>query len=97
LQSAVSIPDTWERWSRSASGPWKKATLFAHGTVFKDAAGAVVTEVALWELLGNDREARSPRNLATSYDRGPTCSLGGKNLADIMLLEDTDPDADPAC
>ena len=33
----------------SARGPWKKATLFAQGTVFKDAAGALVAEVALWE------------------------------------------------
>lgn len=182
----------------SARGPWKKATLFAQGTVFKDAAGALVAEVALWEaadpegdlvwgvlwrpkdapstleikagtgkwkgiagkgklldgesrweldwsianlesaalrfkpgdyayhdsgfsfhgphvtemsrklpngaaliynnqsgvLLSDNREARSPRNLATSYDRGTTYSMGDKDLADIMLLEDTDPDGD---
>lgn len=182
----------------SASGPWNKATLFAQGTVFKDASGAVIAEVALWEttdpegnlvwgvlwrpagaphsleikagtgkwkgiagkgklidgdsrweiawsianlesaalrgrpgdyahhdsgfsfhgphitetsrtlpngvtltynnqsgvLLSDNREARSPRNLATSYDRGTTYSLGDKNLGDIMLLEDTDPDGD---
>jgi hypothetical protein len=45
-------------------------------------------------LLSDNREARSPRNLATSYDRGTTYSIGDKNLADIMLLEDTDPDGD---
>jgi sugar phosphate isomerase/epimerase len=182
----------------SAKGPWNKATLFAQGTVFKDAGGAVIAEVALWEttdpegdlvwgvlwrpadaphslevkagtgkwkgiagkgklidgdsrweiawsianresvalrgrpgdyayhdsgfsfhgphvtetsrtlpngvtltynnqsgvLLSDNREARSPRNLATSYDRGTTYSLGDKNLGDIMLLEDTDPDGD---
>lgn len=181
-----------------ADGPWEKATLFAQGTVFKDAGGAVIADVALWEtadpegdlvwgvlwrptdaplaleikagtgrwkgiagkgklpvgesgweiewsianregaalrgkpgdyafhdsgfsfhgphvteatrklpngaaltynnqsgvLLSNDREARSPRNLATSYDRGTTYSIGDKNLADVMLLEDTDPDGD---
>ncbi len=182
----------------SATGPWKKATLFAQGTVFKDTAGALVAEVALWEatdpegdlvwgvlwrpkdapytleikagtgkwkgiagkgrllegesrweldwsianlesaavrgrpgdfayhdsgfsfhgphvteksitlpngvtlthnnqsgvLLSDDREARSPRNLATSYDRGTTYTLGDMDLGDIMLLEDTDPDGD---
>jgi sugar phosphate isomerase/epimerase len=45
-------------------------------------------------LLSDDREARSPRNLATSYDRGTTYRMGDKDLADIMLLEDTDPDGD---
>jgi sugar phosphate isomerase/epimerase len=45
-------------------------------------------------LLSDNREARSPRNLATSYDRGTTYSVGDKNLADIMLLEDTDPAGD---
>lgn len=45
-------------------------------------------------LLSDSREARSPRNLATSYDRGTTYSVGDKDLADIMLLEDTDPDGD---
>jgi len=182
----------------SAGGPWKNAALFVQGTVFKDAAGGVIADVALWEttdpegdlvwavlwrpkdaphtfeikagtgkwrgiagkgrlsegesrwkidwsianlesaaircrpgdyayhdsgfsfhgphvtdmsrtlpngvtlvynnqsgvLLSDNRDARSPRNLATSYDRGTTYSLGGKNLADIMLLEDTDPDGD---
>jgi len=181
-----------------ANGPWKKATLFAQGTVFKDAGGAVTADVALWEttdpegdivwgvlwrptdaplafeikagtgkwkgiagkgklpdgesrweidwsianlesaalrgrpgdytyhdsgfsfhgphvtemsiklpngatltynnqsgvLLSDNREAGSPRNLATSYDRGTTYSIGDRNLADIMLLEDTDPDGD---
>ena len=181
-----------------ANGPWKKAALFAQGTIFKDAGGAVIADVALWEttdpegdlvwcilwqpkdaphaleikagtgkwkgisgkgkllngrarweiewsianlesaalrckpgdyayhdsgfsfhgphvtemsrklpngatliynnqsgvLLSDNREARSPRNLATSYDRGTTYSIGDRNLADIMLLEDTDPDGD---
>jgi hypothetical protein len=180
------------------SGPWKNATLFAQGTLFKDASGAVVTDVALWEmadpdgdlvwgvlwrptdtphtleikagtgkwkgingrgelldsetrwkidwsianlgnaalrgkpedytyhdsgfsfhgphitemtrmltngvtlvynnqsgvLLSDDREAKSPRNLATCYDRGTTYCVGAKYLADIMLLEDTDPEGD---
>jgi len=184
--------------SGSADGPWKKATLFAQGTIFKDAGGAVVTDVALWEmtdpegnlvwgvlwrpvnaphtfaikagtgkwkgiagqgklldgetrweidwsianlksaafrckpgdyvyhdsgfsfhgphvtersitlpnevtlvynnqsgvLLSDEREAKSPRNFATCYDRGTTYRLGDKDLADIMLLEDTDPDGD---
>jgi hypothetical protein len=182
----------------SAGGPWRIATLFAQGTIFKDAGGRVVADVALWEttdpdgdlvwgvvwrpgdaphsfeiktgtgkwkgiagrgklldgnsrwvidwsianlesaalrckpgdyayhdsgfsfhgphvtemsrklpngatlvynnqsgvLLSDTREARSPRNLATSYDRGTTYSIGDRNLADIMLLEDTDPDGD---
>jgi hypothetical protein len=182
----------------SAGGLFKKATLFSQGTVFKAAGGAVIADVALWEmadpegdlvwgvlwrpadgphtfaikagtgkwkgitgqgklldgearwefdwsiahlksaalrgqpgdyayhdsgfsfhgphvtersntlsngvtlvynnqsgvLLSNDREAKSPRNLAASFDRGTTYSRGGKNLADIMLLEDTDPDGD---
>ncbi len=45
-------------------------------------------------LLSDDREAKSPRNLATCYDRGTTYTLAGKNLGDVMLLEDTDPDGD---
>jgi hypothetical protein len=45
-------------------------------------------------LLSDNRESKSPRNLATCYDRGTTYLLNGKNLGDIMLLEDTDPDGD---
>jgi hypothetical protein len=182
----------------NTDGPWKNATLFAQGTVFKDSDGAVVADAALWEmtdpegdlvwgvlwrpadashtfeikagtgkwkgiagqgklidgekrwvidwsianlksaalrgrpadyayhdsgfsfhgphvtemsrtlpngitlvynnqsgvLLSNNLEAKSPRNLATSYDRGTTYSIDDRNLADIMLLEDTDPDGD---
>jgi len=45
-------------------------------------------------LLSDDRKAKSPRNLTTCYDRGTTYCVGDRNLADIMLLEDTDPDGD---
>lgn len=182
----------------SVDGPWENATLFAQGTVFKDSGGAVITDVALWEmadqegdliwgvlwrpsdaphtfevkagtgkwkgiagrgkllesearweidwsianikpaafrgdpgdyeyhdsgfsfhgphvtdriktlpngvtlvynnqsgiLLSDDREAKSPRNFAKCYDRGTTYGVGARDLADIMLLEDTDPDGD---
>ncbi len=49
-------------------------------------------------LLSDDKNALSPRNFATCYDRGTTYkpapgSKGGSN-GDAMLLEDTDPDGD---
>jgi hypothetical protein len=45
-------------------------------------------------LMGEDPEVISPRSYATCYDRGTTVRRGGKNLGDVMLLEDTDPDGD---
>ncbi len=49
-------------------------------------------------LLSDDKNAKSPRNFATCYDRGTTYkpdpgTKGGSN-GDAMLLEDTDPDGD---
>ena len=31
---------------------------------------------------------------ATNFDRGATIKMGDRNLGDVMLLEDTDPDGD---
>ena len=45
-------------------------------------------------LMSEDREANSPRNFATSFDRGTTLMKGEERIADVMLLEDTDPDGD---
>lgn len=45
-------------------------------------------------LLSDNRDAVSPRNFSTCWDRGTTYYLNGKNLGDVMLLEDTDPDGD---
>jgi hypothetical protein len=45
-------------------------------------------------LLSDDKEAKSPRNFATCFDRGTTYIVKGENLGDVMLLEDTDPDGD---
>jgi len=45
-------------------------------------------------LLSENREASSPRNFATSFDRGTTVMKSGKRVSDVMLLEDTDPDGD---
>lgn len=47
-------------------------------------------------LIGEDPNVPSPRSYATCYDRGTTIWSGKKRLADIMLLEDTDPDGDIA-
>ena len=47
-------------------------------------------------LLSENRDANSPRNFATSFDRGTTVMQGEKRIADVMLLEDTDPDGDVA-
>jgi len=46
-------------------------------------------------LLSDDRDAVSPRNLATCFDRGTTIQTAeGRALGDVMLLEDMDPDGD---
>ena len=45
-------------------------------------------------LLSDNPDAVSPRNFATCFDRGTTYLLDGKNLGDVMILEDTDPDGD---
>jgi len=45
-------------------------------------------------LLSENREAASPRNFAIGFDRGTTVMKGDERIADIMLLEDTDPDGD---
>jgi len=37
-------------------------------------------------LRGDNREARSPRNLATSDDRGTPYSIGDKNLDEAKAL-----------
>ena len=48
-------------------------------------------------LLSDNIDAVSPRNRATVFDRGTTIkTAGGKNLGDVMLLEDQDPDGDLA-
>ena len=45
-------------------------------------------------LISENPQARSPRHYATGFDRGTTLMQGEKRLADVMLLEDTDPDGD---
>ncbi|MFC2098529.1 hypothetical protein ACFLSP_02160 [Bacteroidota bacterium] len=45
-------------------------------------------------LLSENKDAVSPRNFATCFDRGTTYIYEGSNLGDCMLLEDTDPDGD---
>ncbi len=40
--------------SRNPEGPWRQATFFAQGTVFKDAGGSVVVDVALCETIDSD-------------------------------------------
>jgi hypothetical protein len=45
-------------------------------------------------LLSDNPQAVSPRNYATCWDRGTTYHLDGRNLGDVMLLEDTDPEGD---
>ena len=46
-------------------------------------------------LLSDNREAVSPRILATCFDLGTTIQdANGKTLGDVMLLEDQDPDGD---
>lgn len=71
-----------------------------HGAHITDATKQLANGVVLiynnqsGVLLSDDREAKSPRNFATCYDRGTTYRVGDKDLADIMLLEDTDPDGD---
>ena len=47
-------------------------------------------------LIGEDPSVPSPRSYVTSYDKGTTIWDRGERLADVMLLEDTDPDGDMA-
>ena len=47
-------------------------------------------------LIGEDPSVPSPRSYVTSYDKGTTVWDRGTRLADVMLLEDTDPEGDMA-
>jgi len=71
-----------------------------HGPHIKDFSKDLINGTTLMVsnqsgvLLSDDRDAKSPRNLATCYDRGTTFIIDGKVQGDVMLLEDTDPDGD---
>ncbi len=59
----------------------------------------LIINTQLGVLIGEDSTASNvlnPRGYAASYDKGVTVWSGDKRLADVMLLEDTDPDGDIA-
>ena len=59
----------------------------------------LIANTQLGVLIGEDTVASNvlnPRGYAASYDKGVTVWSCGKRLADVMLLEDTDPDGDIA-
>jgi hypothetical protein len=59
----------------------------------------LIINTQLGVLIGEDSTASNvlnPRGYAASYDKGVTVWNGDERLADVMLLEDTDPDGDIA-
>jgi hypothetical protein len=59
----------------------------------------LIINTQLGVLIGEDSTANNllnPRGYAASYDKGVTIWRGDKRLADVMLLEDTDPEGDIA-
>ncbi len=59
----------------------------------------LIINTQLGVLIGEDStevNVLNPRGYAASYDKGVTVWNGGERLADVMLLEDTDPDGDMA-
>jgi hypothetical protein len=59
----------------------------------------LIINTQLGVLIGEDTTAinvQNPRGYAASYDKGVTVWKHGKRLADVMLLEDVDPDGDIA-
>jgi hypothetical protein len=59
----------------------------------------LIINTQLGVLIGEDSPASNvlnPRGYAASYDKGVTVWKGDGRLADVMLLEDTDPDGDIA-
>jgi hypothetical protein len=88
---APSSPYTNHATSLSFHGPHVSESM-------KELANGLKLEVSTQAgvLIGEDPSVPSPRSYATCYDRGTTLWSEGKRLADIMLLEDTDPDGDMA-
>ena len=59
----------------------------------------LIINTQLGVLIGEDSTANNllnPRGYAASYDKGVTIWRGDKRLADVMLLEDVDPEGDIA-